>query len=388
MYSVSPFNEAISSVKNVKIADCTLRDGEQQPGLVFSRDDKVTIARQLDKLGVYEIEAGMPAVSDEDSKAISDIVNLGLKSKISALARAMPDDIKLVKDLGIWGIRISLPVSPLQLKYKLKKSEEEVRSMALKSTEMAKEFGLYVIFSPYDTTRCNLSFLLKLLGDLVERKLIDRVRLVDTVGCALPSTIRFLVRAMKTAIKEIPIEIHVHDDFGLSLANTVEGVVSGCEYVSTTMNGLGSRCGNAATEEVAVALEALYKISTGLKLEYIHETALLVEKLSGILIHPHKSVIGANAFTHETGMTVSGIMNNPSTAEAYNPELVGQKRRILIGKKSGLASIKFALKSNGIELSDNQQKLLLKKVKEHSIVKKKDLTGEEFLEIVGEVERN
>jgi len=385
MYSVSPFNTSISSVKNVKIVDCTLRDGEQQPGLVFSKNDKVTIAQQLDKLGVYEIEAGMPAVSNEDYKSISEIVDLGLNAKVSALARAKSDDINLVKETGAWGIRISLPISPLQLKYKLNKSEQEIHLMALKATEMAKELGLYVIFSPYDTTRCNLPFMLKLLEDLVERKLIDRVRLVDTVGCALPSTIRFLVRAMKSVIKEIPIEIHCHDDFGLALASTVEGIVTGCEYASCTMNGLGSRCGNAALEEVVMALEALYKVSTGVNLKYIHETALLVEKLSGISIHPHKSVVGANAFAHETGITVSGVVKNPFTAEAYAPELVGQKRRLVLGKKSGLASIKAVLETDNIKMSDDQAKLLLKKVKEYSIMKKGEVTNRELLEIAREI---
>ena len=169
MYNVqvSPYNDGSShAVKSVRIVDCTLRDGEQQPGIVFTKKDKVQIAKCLDKLGVDEIEAGMPAVSKEDFDAISEIASLNLRAKISAIALSRAEDIKLVKNTGAWGLRISLPSSTLQRRYKLKKSDEEVLTMALTASELAKESGLYVIFSPYDTMRCDLPFLVKLIAKL------------------------------------------------------------------------------------------------------------------------------------------------------------------------------------------------------------------------------
>lgn len=381
-YEVSPYNFNNFKLGQIKIVDCTLRDGEQQTGVVFTKDDKVKIAKQLDKLGVYEIEAGMPVVSKEDYDAIYEIGQLGLKANISALARAKIEDIKMVKDLGVPIVRIGLPVGYLQLEYKLRKSENQVKEMFIAAAEKAKEEGLYVIISPYDTTRSKLPFLLGLLEELVNRKLMDRVRIVDTAASAIPSTLAFLTRAMKGVLKEIPIEIHCHNGLGLAVACTIEGILNGCEFVSVSMNGLGPRCGNTALEEVVMVLESLYKIPTGINLSHICETASLVEELSGIPINVNKPIIGSNAFSHEAGMSVAGVLRNPFTAEAYAPEVVGQKRYIALGKKSGLASIKAKLDSQNLNVSDNNARIILQKVKELSIREKRELTDNEFLKIV------
>ena len=380
--NVCPYNDTSSHrVKSVRLVDCTLRDGEQQPGIVFTKKDKVKIAEFLDKLGVDEIEAGMPAVSQTDFEAITEIVSLNLRAKISALARSRADDINQVKQTGAWGLRISLPSSTLQRRFKLRKSDDEILTMALNASEMAKESGLHVIFSPYDTTRCDLPFLTKLLDELCKRNLVDRIRIVDTVGSALPSAIRFLVQLMKDVSGGLPIEIHCHNDFGMALASTVEGVLSGCEYVSCTMNGLGPHSGNVALEEVALLLETLYGISTGIDLKYLYEAALQVEKFSGIKIHPNKAVIGPNAFANEAGLTVGGVLKNVFTGHAYEPELVGQKLKIVIGKKSGLPSIRHMLAAHNIQMPDDQARKVLAEVKKLAIKKKRTITDEEFLEI-------
>jgi isopropylmalate/homocitrate/citramalate synthase len=379
---VSPYNDRSShAVRSVRIVDCTLRDGEQQPGIVFTRKDKVQIAQCLDKLGVDEIEAGMPAVSGADFEAISEIVSLNLRPKISALANSRAEDIKLVKKTGAWGLRISLPSSTLQRRYKLRKSDDEVLTMALNAAELGRESGLHVIFSPYDTTRCDLPFLVKLIVELHKRNLVDRIRIVDTVGSALPSAIRFLVRAMKDVSEGLPMEIHCHNDFGMALASTVEGVLSGCEYVSCAMNGLGPHSGNVALEEVALLMELLYGIPTGIHLKYLYEAALLVEKLSGVKIHPNKAVVGPNAFANEAGLAVGGILKNIFTGHAYEPELVGQKLRIVIGKKSGLASIRHVLDAYGIKMPDDEARQVLQEVKKLAIRKKRTITDEELLKI-------
>jgi len=380
---VCPYNDtSCHGVESVRLVDCTLRDGEQQPGVVFTKDDKVKIAQALDRLGVDEIEAGMPAVSRTDFEAITEIVSLNLRTRISALARSRADDIRQVKETGAWGLRISLPAGTLQRRFKLKKSDAEVMTMALKAAELARESGLHVIFSPYDTARCDLQFLIRLLDELCRRNLVDRIRIVDTVGSALPSAVRFLVRLMKEISGGLPIEIHCHNDFGMALASTVEGVLTGCEYVSCTMNGLGPHSGNAALEEVALLLETLYGISTGIDLKYLYEAARQVEKLSGVQIHPNKAVIGPNAFANEAGLTVGGVLRNVFTGHAYPPELVGQRLRIVIGKKSGLPSIQHMLAAYSIEMPEEIARKILAEVKSLAINKKETLTDEEFLRIV------
>ena len=380
--NVCPYNDASShGIESVHLVDCTLRDGEQQPGIVFTKKDKVNIAKILDRLGVDEIEAGMPAVSQTDFEAISEIASLNLRAKISALARSRADDIRQVKKTGAWGLRISLPSSTLQRRFKLRKSDDEILKMALKASEMAKESGLHVIFSPYDTTRCDLPFLTKLVEELRERNLVDRIRIVDTVGSALPSAIRFMVKLMKEVSGGLPIEIHCHNDFGMALASTAEGVLSGCEYVSCSMNGLGPHSGNVALEEVALLLETLYGISTGIDLKYLYEAALQIEKFSGIKIHPNKAVIGPNAFANEAGLTVGGVLKNVFTGHAYEPELVGQKLRIVIGKQSGLPSILHMLAAYDIQMPEAQARKVLAEVKKLAIRKKRIVTDEEFLAI-------
>ena len=224
-----------------------------------------------------------------------------------------------------------------------------------------------------------------MIRELSQRKLVDRYRLVDTVGCAMPSAIRYIAQVMTDVSEGIPIEIHVHDDFGLALANSLEGVMAGSEYVSCTMNGLGSRCGNTALEEVVVALEVLYGINTGVNMSQLKKVSELVEKLSHIKVHPHKSVVGSNAFCHETGMTVAGVINNPFVAEAYSPSMVGQVRSFMLGKKSGNVSIKNALASNGIAATDEQIEKILAFVKQKAIDSNRSITNDEFINIVQEV---
>jgi isopropylmalate/homocitrate/citramalate synthase len=342
----------------------------------------VEIARALDRLGVYEIEAGTPAVSNTDYEAICEIVAGNPKAKISAQARAMKSDIDQVKKTGCWGVRISLPTSPLQRRYKLRKTDDEVFAMALNAAEIARDSGLYVIFSPYDTTRCDFPFLVKLLIELSKRKLVDRFRLVDTVGAALPATLGYLVHVMLDATEGVPLEIHTHNDFGLALAGTIEAVMAGRQYVSCTINGLGSRCGNTALEETVVALEILCGIKTGINMPLLTEVSQLVERLSHVKVSPQKAVVGSNAFSHETGLTVAGVLNNPFVAEAYDPSMVGQKRSIVLGKKSGAASISEALTAHKLQATPEQVREILADVKDTAINSERSITDDEFMEIV------
>ena len=374
LWETSPFAELAHAGSRfptkVRVADCTLRDGEQQAGIVFTRQDKIDIARALDRLDVYEIEAGTPASSEEDRQAIEDIVAAGLTSKISALARGRRDDIDLVANCGAWGARLSMPISAIQRVNKLKLGDDQYIKLALETTAYTKQRGLECIFSPYDTTRSELPLLRRLLGEFNREKTVDRVRIVDTTGCATPQIISFLVREM-TEMSDIPIEIHCHDDFGLAVANTIAAVQQGAEYISVTVNGIGERSGNASLEEFVLALRVLYGVECDVDMSQFVDLSRLVEERSGIALPAHKAVVGRGAFAHESGMVVAGLLKEPFTAESYMPELVGQIRQIVLGKKSGVSSVEAKLKQLGISVPAETLPVILTQVKEEAVKTKR-----------------
>ena len=379
----SPFNRAsgrtLAPERRILFADCTLRDGEQQAGVAFDRAAKVRIARALDGLGIYEIEAGTVASSEEDRDAIAEMCRLGLRSKISVLCRGMTADIDQAASLGVWGVRLSFPISPLERKYKLKGiSDDEYLKKTLELGEHARRKGVQVIFSPYDTTRAELPFLRRLVAELARAGTVDRLRIVDTTGCALPDAITYLIDQVREAAPALPLEIHCHNDFGLACANTLAGVAAGGGYVSTALHGLGERCGNAPTEEVAMALEVLYGLRTGLDLAGLTGVSRLVAELSGVATQVNKAVVGEGAFRHESGMVVAGLLQDPFTAESYQPELVGQKRSILLGKKSGLVSIAYKVREMGLPVPEERFPEMLNEVKQAAVSRRRALTDEEF----------
>ncbi len=387
LWETSPFAERAAKEDRVgfapqlRLCDCTLRDGEQQAGIVFTVEDKMRIARALDEVGVYEIEAGTPVQSPEDREAVEAIVQAGLKAKISALARARKDDVDLVAKTGAWSVRLSLPISQIQRSNKLKLDDAQYLALAKDITRYSKERGLYVTFSPYDTTRCDLDFLRRVLDELQREGTVDRVRLVDTTGCATPHVVRFLAREMKKAA-DIPIEIHCHNDFGLGVANTIAGAEAGAEYLSVTVNGIGERCGNASLEETAAALRILYGVDAGIDTSKLTVLSRLVEELSGVTLQVNKAVVGRGAFMHESGMVVAGLLKEPFTAECYRPELVGQKREIVIGKKAGVASVEAKLQETGLALPRDVIPRLVEAVKAAALRTKRPLGTEDFKKLV------
>jgi isopropylmalate/homocitrate/citramalate synthase len=382
----SPFNQplspAIAPERKILISDCTLRDGEQQAGVAFDRAAKILIARALDNIGIYEIEAGTVASSDEDRAAVAEMCQLGMRAKISVLCRGITGDIDQADALGVWGVRLSYPISLIERKHKLKGvSDEEYLKRALELCEYSKRKGLYVIFSPYDTTRAELPFLRRVVAELAKSGTVDRLRIVDTTGCALPAAITYIIGNVREAAPKLPLEIHCHDDFGLACANTLAGIVAGADYASTTINGLGERCGNAATEEVVMSLEVLYGIKTGLDLTKLTEISRMVADLSGVRTQVNKAVVGESSFRHESGMVVAGLLQDPFTAESYQPELVGQRRQILLGKKSGLVSISYKVKELGLSIPEQRYPEILNRVKAEAVSKRRALTDQEFRQI-------
>lgn len=388
-FYLSPFNtipqvtEQISFSEHLTLCDCTLRDGEQQAGVVFTKEDKVNIAKLLDAMRIPEIEAGMPCNSQEDAEAIGEITKVCGHSRITACVRGLEKDFDLAASLGVWGATISLPIGDLQRKYKLKWDDDTYIDNMRRLTEYAKNKGLYVNLSPYDTTRANPEFLDRVMEEAVKCGTIDRIRLVDTVGSANPEAIRYLTRHIKDILGDkVWLEVHCHNDFGLAVASTLAGAMGGAEVLSTTINGLGERSGNTSTEEVLMALKLLYGKDLGVDLTRLVEISRLVEQYSNARLQNHKAVVGRHSFSHESGMVVAGVLEEPFVAEAYAPELVGATREILIGKKSGAKSIEAKLTAKGIQLEQEQIRALLAQVKEKALKVKRSLTDEEFMDFV------
>lgn len=310
-FAVSGFNSLVLEngrpQEDIVMFDTTLRDGEQAPGIALNPDDKIRIAKALDALGVDIIEAGFAGSSEMEKNILKDIGKLGLDSTICSLARSVQKDIDAVIDAGLGYIHTFIGTSELHMKYKLKKSPEEITSMAVEAVEYARSHGLRVMFSCEDATRTDLSFM-KSICLAVEDAGAECINLPDTVGVITPRAMGYMVKEMKSVLK-VPISMHCHNDMGLAVANTLAGIENGATIVQGTINGIGERTGNVALEEVAVDLMGFYGIPT-LKMERIYDTCKLVERITGFQMANNKPVSGRNAFAHESGIHVHGVMNN------------------------------------------------------------------------------
>jgi len=386
--SVSSFNfcdhiRKTMELKNeIIIHDTTLREGEQAPGVVFTPEDKLKIAWGLDEIGVQQLESGFPAVSTREMETVTALVKQGLKAKIFGFSRAVKSDIDAVIKTGAWGLVLSLPPSDIHLKYKLKMTRDQYLELAVEMVEYAKAHGLYITYSAEDSTRTELSFLKRVFKTVVEAG-VDRARVVDTVGAIIPTAMKYLVTEIGRTVK-VPIEVHCHNDHGLGVANTLAAVEAGATTLSTSLNGLGERAGLAATEEVLISLYNLYNLRHFI-LSKLFELCKFVEKASGIAIPPSKVAVGANVFTHATGIHQHGILENTTTYEPYPPELIGQTRRLVLGKLSGSHAVSSKLQEFGIKASEEEVKKILIEVKKRSEQRKSVLSDKEFLKIVHEV---
>jgi len=388
---ISPYNfseevvEGFNLPRKVQIHDATLRDGEQTPGVVFRKEDKVRIAKGLDEIGVERIEAGMPAVSSEDFEAIKEITKLGLKSKIFTFARALKSDIDSAVECGADGVVIEIPIGYPKLKYQFGWSWEDVLKKSIDVINYAKERKLYAVYFPYDTTRAREEDLDNLFTGIMKYSSPDSIGIVDTMGCALPEAIQYLVRKAKK-LTGLPIEVHTHNDFGMGVATELAAVTAGAEVVHSCINGLGERTGNAALEELMMGLHVLLGIDTPYKFNKITKLAELAEEISGIKIPRNKPVTGEGNFTRESGIGVDLVIKTPLAMFATDPKFTGREGKIVLGKKSGKLSVKYYLEKLGIKnVSEEQTIEIVKKVKEIGINKRALLSEEEFKSIVKEV---
>lgn len=388
---VSPFDfePEVLAVRHqpekVLIHDATLRDGEQTPGVVFRLEDKVRIAKALDAVGVHRIEAGMPAVSDEDFRAIDKIVSSGLKAQVFTFARAMNEDVDKALECGASGVIIEVPIGYPKLVHQFGWTWEDVLKRSAPVINYAKSKGLYAVFFPYDATRARPEDLDALLAAIMKESPPDSIGIVDTMGCATPEAIAWLTRKYKKATN-LPIEIHTHNDFGMAVATELAAVGAGAEVVHSCVNGLGERTGNAALEELILALDLLYGAKTGCNIEAITELSALVAELSGIPIARNKPVVGEENFTRESGIGVNFVVENPLVMFATHPSMTGRKGKIVLGKKSGKPSITFKLKELGLgELSDAKIAEALAEVKRLGNEKRGLVTDEEFAAMIGRI---
>lgn len=373
--------KGFSLPKEVRFHDATLRDGEQTPGVVLRKEDKFALAKLLDEVGVDRIEAGMPAVSEEDFEAIKAIAKLGLKARIMGFCRAVRNDIDLNIKAGTWGVILETPAGYLRIRNQFRWTEEEAIKRSLDGIRYAKSQGQYVVFFPYDATRADINFLERMLKTVYKEARPDAVAIVDTTGCITPPAMSWLTKFYKSIMKDLPIEVHTHNDLGLATANELAAVAAGAEVVHVCVNGLGERCGNAALDELAVDLQLLYGYKLNINFSKLEELALLAEKLTGVPIPRSKAVTGTYAFGREVGLGMDMIKAAPLTVFPYLPEYVGQKPTVILGKKSGVLSIKFKLEQMGLEASEDQIKLMLDDVKNLAIKNKGPVSDSEFMVI-------
>ncbi len=364
-------------MRSVEIVDTTLRDGEQSPGIAFTVKEKIEIAKTLSSIGIKEIEAGTPVMGLDEAEAVREIVSLKLPARILAWNRVLEKDIEASLSCGVKSLYISCPVSDLQIEKKLKKSRKWVEERFSRLIPEIKKGGYYVACGLEDASRAEPSFVAEICR-LLEGFSVDRIRICDTVGILTPFKSFELIQFLRDKINT-PLEIHTHNDFGLATANTVAGVKAGAGYASVTVNGIGERAGNASLEEVAMILEKLEGIKSGIIINRLKWVSSLVSRLSGRAVPDAKPIVGDLVFSHESDLHVDGVIKDPVCYEPFPPEKVGAKRHLPIGKHSGVGAVIYKLKTMGIFLNKDDALILIPRIREMAEEKKMTLLDSELL---------
>lgn len=372
--------------REIKIHDITLRDGEQQAGIAYTLKDKLEIAKALAEAGVQRIEAGMPAVSKEDERAIKEIVQANFGPEIFAFSRCMVADVKLAKECGVKGIVVEIPSSEHIIEHAYGWELKKAIDLSIEATLLAKELGLYTVFFPIDASRAEMGWFLDLIEKISTEGHMDALAVVDTFGGCSPHAVPNLVKKIRTRIKK-PLEPHFHDDFGLGVANTLMALASGCTVAHTTVTGIGERAGNAAMEDLVLALLTMYGIDIGIKTERFFALSKRVRELSKTEIPSNRPIVGEKLLNVESGIVAAWVRrcraDHPQELGPFVPSLVGQPPfEIVMGKSSGLDSVAEWLEKMGTDASPEQRQAIVLKVKEASIKKKGLLTEREFKKIV------
>lgn len=378
-------------MRKINFFDTTLRDGEQSPGVNLNSEEKLAIARQLERLGVDVMEAGFPASSQADFQSVQEIAREIRGCSVTGLARSVKSDIdaawEALKDGASPRIHIFIATSDIHLKYKLKKTREQVIEQAVEMVKYAKSKFPIVQWSAEDACRTDLGYLAKIVGKVIEAG-ADVINLPDTVGYLAPAEYGNIFKYIKEnvpGIDNVTLSAHCHDDLGMAVANSLAAIENGADQIESVINGIGERAGNASLEEIAVALyirKDFYQAETRLKLDEIKRTSDLVSNLTGMAVPRNKAVVGDNAFAHESGIHQDGYLKEKTTYEIFSPELVGVKTDALVlGKHSGRHAFKDKLKQLGFQFEEEEVNHFFRIFKEFT-AKKKEITDEDIIAIV------
>ena len=376
--------------KKIKIHDVTLRDGEQQTGIAFSTDDKIRIAEGLAEAGIHRIEAGLPAVSKADFDAIYEINKRNLGPEIYSFCRCMKNDVDASVDAGVKGLIMEVPASTHLIEYAYKWPLEKAIELSIEATAYAHEKGLEVVFFPIDFTRSDIEWVMNLINKVATEGHMDALALVDTFGVTSPHAMKFFVREVKKRLPEgTRLETHFHQDFGMGVSNTIMALAEGAEVVHSTVLGLGERAGNAPTEDVAMALLTMYGIDIGLKYDKLYPLSKLVQEISGVEVPSNRSVVGDQLFQVESGIIANWFRNcgkeHQTELFPFRPEFVGQTdASVVLGKGSGIDSVKIWLEKFQIQATDEQAMAILMEVKAFGGAQKRLLKDEEFRKIAND----
>jgi methanogen homocitrate synthase len=368
---------------DIEICDVTLRDGEQTPGVLFTKEQKLAIASELDSMGIEVIEAGFPVVSENEKEIVKAIANHGFNAKICCLSRAVKGDVDAALECDVDIVSIFIAMSDMHLKFKYHRSLEDMLGCAKEAIEYATDHGLKVRFAAEDSSRTPIDRLKATFKEVETECKVQYLSLADTIGILNPTSTYYLVSEIYKSVNT-DICIHCHDDLGMATANTLAAAEAGAKQLHTTVNGIGERAGNASLEEVMVALRVQYGIDR-YDTTRLTELSKMVSEYSGIIPSANKAVVGKNAFSHESGIHVAAILEEPRTYELFLPEMVGGKRNLIVGKHTGKKALKGIINSIGFCLERDELCALIEKVKVCTEERHQSISREQLEKLIAHV---
>ncbi len=365
--------------QDIRLIDTTLRDGEQTAGVVFARQEKVRIASLLDEIGVPALEVGYPILGEREQDTIRAVVDAGLSLDVTAFCRARVEDLEAAAACRVPSVAISISTSDIHIERKFHTSRDWVLERVAQASQAAARLGLRFTLSSEDASRTDIEFLKQFYAAGVSEG-AERLRYCDTLGIDHPFTIYERVQELKQALS-VPIELHMHNDFGMATANVMSGLRAGAEGAAVSIGGMGERTGNSSLEEVVMGLKYLYGKDLGMDTTRFREVVEYAAAASSRAIPVWKTIVGTNVFAHESGIHADGVIKHPQNYEVFSPEEVGLERQLVVGKHSGSHTIFYKFKEFGIELSTEEAQDILTMAREMAVDMKRALFDKELMYI-------